>query len=104
MQIESTSIAHAGNRHKDNPISFLDLAFGFLPAFRDLKDGRTHLASTQEGNSASMHILDGLPLEWAEEIDNHGRIITLKDGIMAGFMRGERFFTLDELRARSADA
>jgi hypothetical protein len=104
MQTEPNSIIQADKRTRDNPISFLDLAFGFLPAFRDLKDGRTHLASTQEGNIASMHILDGLPLEWAEEIDTHGRIITLRDGIMAGFMRGERFFTLDELRARTADA
>lgn len=104
MQTESSTFSRRSTRSKDNPISFLDLAFGFLPAFRDLEDGRTHLASTQEGKIASMHILDGLPLEWAEEIDAYGRIISLRDGIMAGFMRGDQFYTLDQIRSRSADA
>jgi hypothetical protein len=45
-----------------------------------------------------MHVLDGLPREWADEIDATGQIVSLRDGIMAGFMRGDSFFTLDDLR------
>lgn len=85
-------------RINEPQISFLDLAFGFFPAFRDLITGRTHLATNADGTIASMHVLDGLPREWADEIDETGQIISLKDGIMAGFIRGDSFFTLDDLR------
>lgn len=60
--------------------------------------GRIHLATNADGTTASMHVLDGLPRERADEIDATGHIISLRDGIMAGFMRGDSFFTLDDLR------
>jgi hypothetical protein len=91
-------------RTSETPISFLDLAFGFLPAFRDMLTGRTHLATNPDGSIANMHILDHLPMEWADEVDSSGQIISLRDGIMAGFVRGSSFFTLDDLRNAIQDA
>ena len=92
------------SRSSETPISFLDLAFGFLPAFRDVTTGRTHLATNPDGSIANMHILDHLPQDWADEIDEAGQIISLRDGIMAGFIRGSTFFTLDDLRNAIRDA
>jgi hypothetical protein len=97
----SENQSHKGGRFArihEPQISFLDLAFGFFPAFRDIMTGRTHLATNADGTIASMHVLDGLPREWADEFDTTGQIISLRDGIMAGFMRGDSFFTLDDLR------
>jgi hypothetical protein len=91
-------------RVNEAQISFLDLAFGFFPAFRDIQTGRTHLATNRDGSIANIHILDGLPFAWAEETDEMGQIVSLKDGIMAGFMRGNSFYTLDELRHSIQDA
>ena len=91
-------------RASETPISFLDLAFGFLPAFRDVATGRTHLATNPDGSIANMHILDHLPMEWADEVDDSGQIVSLRDGIMAGFIRGSTFFTLDDLRNAISDS
>ncbi|RMG56615.1 MAG: hypothetical protein D6717_06300 [Gammaproteobacteria bacterium] len=84
-------------------VSFLDLAFGFLPAFRDLQSGETHLCVDAHGRPARMHLLDGLPRHWAEEFDAEGRITALHEHIMAGFLRQGRFHTLDELRLMRDD-
>jgi hypothetical protein len=93
--------SHKGGQFARLPepqISFLDLAFGFFHPFRDIMIGSTYLATNADGTTASLHVLDGLPREWADKIETTGHIISLRDGIMAGFMRGDSFFTLDDLR------
>ncbi len=84
--------------HAPAQVSFLDLAFGLLPAFRDLQSGETHLCLDERGQPARMHLIDHLPAHWAEARDERGRIVSLRDHIMAGFLRNGRFLTLDELR------
>jgi hypothetical protein len=71
--------------------------FGFLPAFRDLASGETHVCTNPDGSMASVHMLDALPADWVREWDEDGRPVTLIDNICAGFIRAGHFFTAGEL-------
>jgi hypothetical protein len=71
--------------------------FGFLPAFRDLDTGETHLCLNPDGSVASVHILDSLPQDWVEEWGDDGRPMTLLESVAAGFVRAGRFYTAGEL-------
>ncbi len=79
-------------------VSFGNLCFGFLPAFRNGATGETHIAVNDDGSIALAHNLDNLPLEWVKSWDEEGRACELLDTIYAGFMRGSEFFSLDEIR------
>ncbi len=104
MLITSADFLQQHRLHKEMPRgSFGDLCFGFLPAFRDLTTGETHLSVYPDGSCAMIHLLDGLPLDWVTEWDEQGRILALKDSIVAGFMRGSGFYTLDDLHEMQRD-
>lgn len=79
-------------------VSFGNLCFGFLPAFKDAHSGETHIAINDDGSIALTHTMDNLPLDWVKNWDDLGRAIELLDTIEAGFMRGTEFYTLDDLR------
>lgn len=81
------------------------LGFGMLPAFREPVSGETHLATNRDGTPAPVHLLEGLPEAWVEERDDRGHVVSLKRGIVAGFLRNGRFYScLELLRALPADA
>lgn len=73
------------------------ISFGFLPAFRDTETGETHLSSNDDGSISPIHLLDRVPSHWVSECDDLGRIISLKDTIIAGFVRQGRFYGHAEL-------
>lgn len=77
---------------------------GFLPAFLDLDTQETHLAVDEHGRLADRHLVDNLPSHWVSERDQAGRITALKDHIIAGFMRQERFYTRAQLARLPWDA
>lgn len=77
---------------------------GFLPAFLDLDTHEVHLSVDEHGRLADRHLLDNLPSHWVSERDNIGRITALKDRIIAGFMRQERFYTRAQLARLPWDA
>jgi len=77
---------------------------GFLPAFQDLDTQETHLSVHDDGTLAAVHLLDNLPDHWVVERDESGRISALKDGVVAGFMRHERFYTRADLTRLAWDA
>jgi hypothetical protein len=70
---------------------------GFLPAFQHLDTGEIHLSVEEDGGLAAVHLLDGLPDHWVDERDVEGRIIALKAGIIAGYMRQGCFYTRAQL-------
>ena len=70
----------------------------FQPAFRDA-DGRVELARLADGRPAPMHLIATLPAVWANLFDASGNIIQLKAGIVAGFVRDDRFYTREEAAA-----
>jgi hypothetical protein len=68
-------------------------ALGFVPAFLDLRTGRAEISRFADGRPAAMHIIDGLPDEWVAQRDADGRVLNTHPGIVAGFLRDERFYT-----------
>jgi hypothetical protein len=68
----------------------------FVPAFRDTETGHTVIARYADGRPAPMHLLDGLPAEWAVSQDCNGCITAVKSSIVAGFVRNGAFFTREE--------
>lgn len=73
---------------------------GFLPAFADNRTGTVYLSRFANGQPAPMHLLDGLPSELVTERSPGGRVIAVRDGLVAGFVRAGRFYT----RAQAAAA
>lgn len=70
-----------------------------LPAFRDEGSGRVELSRYADGKPAPMHIMDGLPDEWIDTRNEAGEPASLKAGIVAGFVRDERFYTREQAAA-----
>lgn len=70
-----------------------------IPAFRDSCTGRVEISRFEDGRPAPMHLIDGLPHEWALAHDADGHIRMLKAEIACGFVRGERFYTRAEAAA-----
>ena len=83
---------------------FGDASFGFLPAFMDTESSEIHLSSYRDGHPAVIHIMDGIPETWVSEWDDEGQPVGLKKGIVAGFMRGGAFYTVDEILNKLCDA
>ena len=79
-----------------NGISPNNVDQGFKPAFCEGATGRIELARYPDGRSAPMHLISGLPREWASEFDNEGGVLSLKPGIVAGFCKNGEFFTREQ--------
>ncbi|WP_017942329.1 MULTISPECIES: hypothetical protein [unclassified Thioalkalivibrio] len=89
----------------ENP-AWLDAGFtaGWLPAFRHRRTGEVHASHLEDGRLACTHILDTVPTPWVAERDDQGRPGALIAEIQAGYLRGDRFFTLAELLRYPSDA
>lgn len=95
-------LERAGERKRSMEISdkgglMASISFGFLPAFRDVHTGETHLSINQDGSVSPIHLIDGVPSHWICECDELGRTISLKEGIVPGFVRYGRFYGHAEL-------
>jgi hypothetical protein len=69
----------------------------YVPAFRDAETGRIVIARYADGRPAPMHLLEGLPAEWAVSRDANGSISAVKGTVVAGFLRNGVFYTRDEV-------
>ena len=69
---------------------------GFIPAFCDTETGRVEVARFANGRPAPMHLLEGLPQEWAVGRGIDGRICAVKHTVIAGFLRGGLFYTREQ--------
>lgn len=80
------------------------LCVGLVPAFRDLSTNETHLSMNADGIISPIHLVEGLPIDWVTEWDTSGFPVSLRPGIIAGFFRGEKFFTLADLEEMRLDS
>ena len=71
----------------------------FRPAFRDDDTGRVEVARFENGKPAPIHLIVGLPQEWAVAFTADGAIQAIKDSIASGFVRDGTFFTREEAAA-----
>lgn len=100
--VTSTDSLKEQNRryHHTGGVSQGNRGQGFLPAFRDQDSGEVFLSRTRDGNVAPIHMIDGLPDRLVMQRDRFGRAIRLVESVIAGFVRGERFYT----RQQAAEA
>lgn len=69
---------------------------GLIPAFMDVHTGISYPARFADGRLAPMHLLEGLPEELVHSRTCQGRVHRLKPTVVAGFLRGSRFFTREQ--------
>jgi hypothetical protein len=80
-------------------VSAENRARGFAPAFLDTRTGEVHRACFADGRPAPVHLLEGLPPALVVARDPGGRATVLHAAVMAGFVRGARFFTREQAAA-----
>ena len=77
-------------------VSASNCAEGFIPAFCDTETGQVIPSRNADGSQAPIHLLAGLPMEWAVELGNGNVVLAVKETIIAGFLRAGVFFTRDQ--------
>lgn len=91
-QLEQENASFAGTAG----VSEIASSKRFVPAFKDDETGRVEVSRFANGADAPVHVLEGLPAEWATALDSDGRPSELKASIVSGFLRGDEFFTREE--------
>ena len=72
-------------------------SYGFKPAFLDRNTGRVEQARLENGQPATIHIIDWLPKEWAGSFYPDGRIKILIPGINAGVVCNTIFYNREQV-------
>ena len=80
-----TSGVSANNRHA-----------GFVPGYQNRNTGEIRPSCFADGRPAPIHVLDGLPESWVTDRDASGRVTQTVAGVIAGFLRGGRFYSREE--------
>lgn len=91
-RLERENASYAGT----SGVSEIACSKRFVPAFKDDDTGRVEVSRFADGKDAPVHVLEGLPAEWATEVDANGHPSELKTSIISGFLRGDEFFTREE--------
>lgn len=76
-------------------------SLGFIPAFLDRETRIVYPSRYVDGRLAPFHVLDGLPPPLIRTRHRDGRIVGVRPSVVAGFVRGGRFYTREEA-ARAA--
>lgn len=92
----------AERRHVESAAT--EARLSVLPAFRDIETGETHLSINADGTLAPVHVLEGLPEHWVLSRGARGEVRAIKDSVIAGFLRGGRFYSHEEMAAKGYDA
>jgi hypothetical protein len=82
--------------HGTAGISQLNQGYGFRPAFMDTETGIVYGSCYADGRPAPMHLLEGLPDTLLLARAPGGRVTTVKDSVVAGFVRDGRFYTREK--------
>lgn len=69
---------------------------GFRPAFMDAETGIVYRSCFSDGQPAPFHLLDGLPDEVVLTRNPFGRVATVKNSVVSGFLLDQRFYTREE--------
>jgi hypothetical protein len=72
----------------------------------DTESGVAVVSRFADGRPAPIHVLDGLPEGWVRCRNASGQVAMARAGVIAGFIRGGRFYTREEaarMLARAAE-
>ena len=75
---------------------------GFVPAFLNRDTGETHVSAYADGRCAPVHVLDGLPDGVIVRRNRSGKVTAVRGTIVAGFLRGGRFYTREQAADEAA--
>ena len=70
---------------------------GFLPAFYDKATMSAEVSRFTSGAPAPIHLLDSVPDAWVARRCANGKIVALKETVIAGYMYNGFFFTPEEV-------
>jgi len=94
QQLTNTTLRHENLAFAGSGgVSAGNRAAGFIPAFCDTATGRVEPSRFTNGELAPMHLLTGLPGEWVVARGNANQVIAIKETVIAGFLRGDVFYT-----------
>ncbi|MDT3671228.1 MAG: hypothetical protein ROZ37_12970 [Aromatoleum sp.] len=71
----------------------------FRPAFLDRDTSQVYESRFADGRPAPIHLLDGLPDEVVVARTTCGRVLAVKESVIAGFVRAARFYSREEAAA-----
>jgi hypothetical protein len=71
-------------------------AHRFVPAFYDTQSRKAAASCFANGTPAPMHVLEGLPREWVVQRDTSGRVVAVKESVIAGFLYQGAFYTREQ--------
>ncbi|MCB1772137.1 MAG: hypothetical protein KDI88_00855 [Gammaproteobacteria bacterium] len=74
----------------------------FVPAFFNSATGTAVVSRFANGTPAPVHLLEGLPDTWVSRRGQAGQVVKTCDGVVAGFLLGEQFYTRDQAAAHCA--
>lgn len=80
-------------------VSARNRGHGFRPAFLDADTGEVYASCYASGQPAGFHLLDGLPDALIVSRHADGRVATVKQSIVSGFVLGGHFYTRDQAAA-----
>ena len=97
MPLSVRTLAVQNHSYRDSGgVSAGNRGHGFCPAFLDLATGIAYQSCFAHGSAAPVHVLDGLPDELVLERDRQGKVMTVRAGIIAGFLRHGVFYTREQ--------
>ena len=67
-----------------------------VPGFFDTLTGTMDVARFRDRTPAPCHLLDGVPDDWVVRRDCAGRVMAVRGTVVAGFIRGEQFYTREQ--------
>lgn len=91
LRIQNRAFAGTGG------VSCGNRKWGFVPGFMDFETGCMYLSCTADGRPSPIHLLDGLPASLVIQRTATGRVCAVKGSVVAGFIRGGRFYTREQL-------
>ena len=97
--LHKQNIAYA----KSGGVSENNRTAGFVPGYLNTHSGVALRSRFADGKPAPIHLLDGLPDTWVLSRDKHGQVLSLKPGVIAGFLRDGILYTREEA-ARATNA
>ncbi|WP_372525202.1 hypothetical protein [Piscinibacter sp.] len=74
-------------------ISAENRSLGFWPAFMDQETSAVYASCFGNGRPSPFHLINGSPDELVVARDAVGRAAAFKDSVIAGFVRGGRFYS-----------
>ena len=92
LTVEMENSLYAGSRGVQSCTGIDDLT----PAFLNTEDGKVEISRLRDGRPAAIHLIEWLPLEWADVIEMDGAIRELRPGIISGYVKNGLFITRED--------